>query len=1110
MLRLLFSRNQNALNDSVLRQSCAEMGAKRALIIVPEQYSHMMERRLCRLCGDAASLYAEVLSFSRLAQHVFQEVGGAARPTLEQGGRVLLMHLAVRRMRVDLQAFRRSGENINFLSGLLNTLNECKSCCITPEMLIEAGETSENGGARLRELGMIFAAYDALTAERAEDPRDRLTRLADTLAQSHYCRGQRIYLLGFTDFTPQEKRLIEVFLRKAQEVTVALRCDTLATNGEALFEPTRRTALSMQALAAQVHTPMHYEILPAPEDRARELCFLEQGLFDESAECCNAPASHIFCCKADSPYNELERVAEEILYLVQEKEVRFRDICVAARTMDEWSARMETVFSRYDIPIFLARKDDILQKPVLALITAALDTLAGDYEYEDVFRYLKSGLTGIARADVDALENYVLRWDIRASRWHGEKDWSWHPLGYGQNWTDEDRETLQRLNALRREITRPLESLRKCGAETGREWAMAVYRFLEQIALAQCLTERTQELRRTGALQQAEEYRQVWQVLVSALEQCADLLAEDALSLGAFTDLFRLVLCQYQVGSIPVSLDRVTCGEMNRVSHNSCNVLFLVGADDESLPQVNRETGLLTEEDRQTLSMLGAETALDMDQQLDRELMLIYECCTAAKQRLYVSYAAFGADGAEKQPSFLLQRLQELFPQGLGRFVERGVPSAMAAALELAAAGGDRAMLETLAQLPQGEGARRALRAMDATRENLSATAVKALYGDTIRLSASRMDKVNSCHYAYFLQYGLRARVRKPAGLDAPEAGTFVHYVLEHVLDAAKSLGGVKTLAEETVRRLSEQATQQYIAENIGGMEDKAPRFRYLFNRLAESAFEVVAYMIQELQCSDFEPIAFELGFGAGKELPPVQVEVDGVTVSVTGFVDRVDGWVHDGKLYVRVMDYKTGAKKFDLTDIWHGLNLQMLLYLFALQAKGLPNHACEVVPAGVLYLPAREGSVSAPHNTPPEQVRRELEKTLRRSGIVLNEPTVVDAMEHIPLGSEARFLPVKVAKKTGAISGDALVSAAQLGKLRGHIQRTLSKIGREIINGDIQANPWYRSDMTTACSFCDWATACHFADGLRGEHSRYLTPCKGEKFWEELDRVAGDEGGQA
>ena len=1110
MLKLLLGRNQNQITETVLRSAAEPVSGRRALVIVPEQYSHVTERRLCAIGGDAISARAEVLTFSRLAQRVFQELGGSARPVLDKGGRLLLMHLAVSRLSSELKIYRQAGEKAGFLTSLLATADECKSYCIPPETLLEAGQSAQESGQRLRELGLVLGAYDAMTAQRAEDPRDKLSRLADTLRGTDYFRGKVVFLDGFTDFTPQERLVLAVMLRQSELVTVGLRCDTPELSGAAIFAPARHTSLTLTSLARDNGTRMEYACLPLPEALQPELAFLEQNLFSGADAAFSEPPRHISVRRQADPYREAEQVAEEILRLVREEGFRFRDITVAVRELTDWADRLASVFARYQIPIFLSQMDDILQKPVLTLLTAALDTISGGYEYDDIFRYLKTGLTGISNAQRDELENYVLRWDIRGSRWTMEKPWSWHPGGYGQKWTEEDRATVARLDDLRRSIVAALEQLRTCKASTGQAWAQAVYDFLEQISLPDCLKRRAAELCAAGELREAEEYRQVWQILIGALEQCSDLLGEDSMTLPEFADLFRLVLSQYQVGTIPVSLDRVTCSDMARVSHASGRVLFLLGADDESMPKVGGESCLLTDEDRALLAQFGVETALNQDQRMDREMILIYECCTMPSERLYLSYSDYGMDGGEKRPSFVIHRLWELFPAQPDAQTTPTLPAALLPALDAAAAQGDRQLLTDLAALPGGEIARRALSAMDERRENLTEQAVDELYRGMVRLSASRMDQVKSCHYAYFLKYGLKAQARKPAGLDAPEAGTFVHYVLEHVLSAAKARGGVAAVDADEIRVLAREATEEYIRTQIGGLEDKTPRFRYLFRRLAKSAEQVVEQMVEELQHSDFQPIAFELGFGRGETLPPVQLKVNGVQVSISGFVDRVDGWVHGDRLYVRVMDYKTGHKSFDLTDVWHGLNLQMLLYLFTLEEKGMPGVELPIVPAGVLYLPAREEHLSGSRNMDEQSRRKALDFKLRRSGLILNDPNVVDAMEHVPLGSDARFLPVRISKTNGKISGDALASAVQLGKLQKHIHHVLREIAREIGSGNIQADPWYRDERRTACAWCDYASACHFEEGRCGERSRYLYPVKGTDFWEQLDEEEqNDEKGE-
>lgn len=370
-------------------------------------------------------------------------------------------------------------------------------------------------------------------------------------------------------------------------------------------------------------------------------------------------------------------------------------------------------------------------------------------------------------------------------------------------------------------------------------------------------------------------------------------------------------------------------------------------------------------------------------------------------------------------------------------------------------------------------------------------------------MSASRMDQYQSCHFAYFLRYGLQAKDRRPAGFDAPAYGSFVHFVLERVLRALRNQGGAAQAEEETIRALTAQAVEDYVRQELGGMEHQPPRFRYLFYRLERSVQAVVDNVVAELRDSDFQPICFELGFGPGQDLPPVEITQGGVTLRISGFVDRVDGWVEDGRLYLRVVDYKTGRKSFDLTEVWNGLGLQMLLYLFTLEEEGEALFGRRPVPAGVLYLPARDAMVSGSRSMDETARRRLLDKELLRRGLILDQEEVVQAMEHG--AGELRFLPLRVSARTGKITGEALVSAQKLGRLKQHIAHTLGQICQEIARGNIDADPFWRGPNRNACQYCVYAPACHFEEDTDCRH--WVPSVRNREFWDWLAQEEGEGG---
>ena len=1097
MLKLLLGRAGTGKTTEILGTMAREGERRPQLLIVPEQHSHDAERQLCAVGGNGVSLCAEVLSFTRLASRVFSVAGGLAEPVLDAGGRLLLMDVALKAVEDRLKVYVRPSRKPPFLTQLAATVDECKGANISPERLFEvAGQVEGGSGDKFYDLALICGAYEAYCEQRGADPRDKLTRLARALEGCPWGEGRDIYLDGFTDFTVQERQVLEKLVGQANSVTVVLTCDGMAGDEEDVFGPARRTARRLLELAKRMGVESEVRVRSEKGAAvARGIARVEEHLFEAVLPVFEETPEGVELYRAMSPYSEVERAAAELARLVREEGYRYRDLAVTARSMEVYGPLITLIFPRYGLPVFLGGMDDVLQKPILTLVTGALDAVAGEYRYEDVFRYLKTGLTDLSRDEVDRLENYVLKWDIKGSRWTQAGEWNMHPEGYGGVWNETLKARVAELDGLRRRVAEPLERLRRAKEKTGEGLALALYGFLEEIDLPRRLLERGAELRQGGEAALAAEYEQLWKLLCGALEQCAQLLGETGMDWEEFARLFKLVLSQYQVGAIPVSLDRVAAGEMPRLAHKHCKVLYLLGADDGAIPAVAPSPGLLVDEDRSLLAAFGLESAPRLTDKLWREMTIVYETCALPSDRLIVSYALAGEDGGKGQPSFLVKKLRQLFP-GLVPLDERSLEkdfrmTALRPALELAGLrpGLGRALKEVPGCAPLVE---RMERAATMERGSLTRPTVEALYGRHVPMSASRMDKYKSCHFSYFMQYGLGAKARKGAEFAATDYGTFVHYVLENVLRERK---GREVPGREQVSAV----VKRYVEEQLGGLAGETARFRYLFRRLEKTVYAVVKNVCEELENSEFQPVAFELGFGKKGELPPVELTVDGVTLSVSGVVDRVDAWEKDGRLYLRVVDYKTGRKSFDLTDVWNGLGLQMLLYLFTLSEDGKTLFGDrELVPAGVLYLPARDLPVGGSRTMTEEERQKKVDEQLRRKGLVLDDEAVLSAMER---GEEGfRFLPLKM-KKSGEIGGEALVSAERLGKLERHTRQILRDIAAELAAGNIAADPFWQGPQHNACQWCEYAAACQFREGRGDDRRRWLPKVGAEAFWEGLEK---------
>ncbi len=1098
MLNLLRARAGRDIRGELLERM-GRSDARRRLLIVPEQFSHESERAMCAVLGGGASMSCEVLSFTRLAGRLTDAAGGGAAPMLDPGGRMLLMYAALRRVADALTTYRAPSRKPAFLTGLLATVDECRSYRVEPEALMAAGEElGGRQGDKLKDLGLIYAAYRGLEAQGAADPRGRLDRLAVQLEGTRWGAGMAFYVYGFTDFTPQEERVLSALMAQG-ELTVALVCGG-EDDPSGIFQPALRCAGRLARLAKAGAVPVREEVLDRPLARCPSLAFLEENLFGEGPGQAWAGECAVVRVAAASPRQEVEWCAAEILRLLREENCRCRDIAVCARRLDGYGELVESVFARYGVPVFLSAMEDVLEKPVLALVTSALAAAGSDYPYEELFRYLKTGLTGITEEERDLLENYVLTWDLKGPAWTRQKPWDMHPEGYGREFTPADTALVAWLDGLRRRVIAPLEALRKGTDKTGRGRALALYQLLEDIDLPTRLGQRADSLDRRGERTAAAQYRQLWDILAGGLEQCALLLGDTELELEEFSRLFSLVLSQYDVGAIPVSLDAVTVGDAPRMAHKEVKALFLLGADSGAIPDCAVSPGLFTDQDRDALSAMEVELAPRQEDKLRREMTIAYETCCRPSQRLYVSYSAGEGDN-QRTPCFLWARLEALFPDAPVR--DGGDPlarlSAPDAALELA--GSSPAVAEALKRVPGLSD--RVERIQDAAgwrRGRLSRPAVDALFGPVVPMSATKLDLVNSCHFGYFLRFGLDAKPRQRAAFRAAEYGTFVHDVLERTLRAAREEGAPLDDVQ-AVERLSQAAAERYEREVLSNLEGEPARFRVLFQRMKGAALAVARSVCAELAVSDFTPAAFELGFGPGKDLPPVEVE-QGVRLRLTGYVDRVDQWLHEGKRYVRVVDYKTGKKSFDFADVADGRGLQMLLYLFALrrEGKGLLGPE-ETVPAGVLYVPARTPLVDGERDMSDGEIQRARDRLLRRQGLVLDDPDVLSAMER-PAG-EYRFLPVG----TGRGGGDSLVTPAQMEALDGYITAALRAAAGELAAGNIDADPYWQGADKNPCRWCDYKAACHFEEGC-GDRRRFRRGLRAAQFWEWMDRREEDGGG--
>ena len=1085
MLHLLIGTDWTANRDEILSRISRDVKEEKGgrILMVPELISHETERRLCAWAGDTASRFAEVLSFTRLARRVADEQGSAAEESLDAGGRVVAMASAARQLHSRLKAYASVETKPEFLTGLIDAVDEFKRCCISSESLMEASKATDGGLAqKLEELSLILESYDAICHQGKRDPRDQETLLLEQMEMGDFAENHVFYIDGFPDFTRQHMAILEHLIRFSPSVTISINCDKVDSKLLA-FEKAADTASQIIRMAKAAGQDVKIERIPA---RHTELAPLRNTLF-QGQIIPGACGDSLKVFHAESAYQECMATAERIMELVRGG-CRYRDITVVCADLATYRPLVQLAFHRCGIPVYLSGTEDILQKSVISTVLSAMDAALGGFEQRAVQRYLRSVLSPVEPDICDLVENYSIIWGIRGNRWQDK--WTYHPDGLSGIFDEESIHRLEMINEAREAAIAPLVRLQRGfqGASDLSQQVLALYDFLQQIHLEERLDLLAQEMDAAGDNRSAQILNQLWEILLSALEQLHDVLGKTVWDADTFSRLLQLLLSQYQVGTIPPVLDAVQCGEVSSMRLHQQKHLMILGAQEGNLPSYSGSVGVLTDSERVTLRNLGVPLTGGAMEGIQAEFAEIYGVFCGAMDSVTVYHS-----GA--QPSFVCRRLAEL--AGGETAIQPQLGAALSDDFE---AGAYLARVDdatAASQLGVQESFHSVLRSKNYELGKVERQQIDKLYGKQLSLSASQIDRQAECRLSYFLKYGLRAKERKEATVDPAEFGTYVHAVLEKTAGKVLEMGGFPNVTLEQTLEIAEAFSDEYAAEHFSQLESE--RLAYLFRRNGQELRMVVRELWEELQQSQFQPAGLEVNFGIGDGLPPIPINGKSMNAILRGLVDRVDTWNQNGNDYYRVVDYKTGKKDFDYCDVFNGVGLQMLLYLFALQECGADVVGERPIPAGVQYFPARAPYVTADGRMSAEELEKLRLKDLKRKGLLLSDTEVLRAMEP---GENPLRLSYSV-KKDGSLSGD-LADREQLKLLKAYMQRILGKLVDDIASGNVEANPYTRGTSHSACTFCPYGAVCHEAEVEGRRNYKTMTA---QKFWEEIGKEMDDHG---
>lgn len=1115
------SGKSHRIYEEIMQRAAQEPG-RNFLIIVPDQFTMQTQKDLVMRSDRGGILNIDVLSFGRLSHRILEEVGTKEMPVLDDTGKSLVLQKIAADLKEQLPAMGSLLHKQGYIHEVKSAISEFMQYGISTQDMDKLIASAEKRGAlamKLRDLKTLYRGFQDYIRDHFITTEETLDVLRRSLVKSKILPDSVVVFDGFTGFTPIQNRLIQELMRVCEEtivtVTIGEEEDPYQMDGEQkLFHLSKKTVADLVKLAAEAEVTRGEDVFvkggPNRFTEAPALCYLEQNLFRYQYEPYMEKQREIRMFEALSPREEVHQTALYIRKLIREEGLTYRDIAVVIGDLEGYASYVETEFGQLEIPCFIDRTRGIILNPMIEYIKSALQLYIKDFSYDTVFHFLRSGMVDISREEIDELENYVIRTGARGYRTYSRlftRKTEEMQQGSGQDDTEREEETLERLNRIRQQFADTVEILHMAPRAKAGEYVDHLYDFLVQNQVQQKLLNYQQRFEQEGDLAKAREYAQIYRLVMDLLDQIYELLGEEEISLQEFADILEAGFGEITVGTIPQNVDRIVVGDMERTRLKQVKVLFFLGVNDGNIPKNASKGGIISDMDREFLIESGTEMAPSPRQQMYIQRLYLYLNMTKPSQRLYLSYAKVNSDGKGIRPSYLIDTVRKLFPQLAVEYPQnRSRLEQIEGRQE-----GARYLAEELREYADGtlrEEERqdfylmyRAYEADPEGRDRLTAAAfrrykesglsrivARALYGRQLENSVSRLETYAACACRHFLQYGLSLQEREEFGFEVSDMGNVYHAVLENF--AGKLAESGRTwwdFDENFATQAIKEAVEGYAATYGETVLYSSARNEYAITRMSRILTRTVLTLQQHLKQGSFQPDDYELSFRFAEDLDSIHVDLsEEEKMHLQGRIDRIDVSEDAEHVYVKVIDYKSGNKKFDLAALYYGLQLQLVVYMNAameLESRKHPDK--EIVPAALLYYHIDDPTIETPVELTQEQINEEILTKLRMNGVVNSDPAVVERLDRF-LQDKSKVIPVEK-KKDGSFSArSGILSREELHVVSAYVDTKIRQIGREILDGKIAANP-YEKGNEEACTYCAYKKVCGFDGSIPGYEKRQL-----------------------
>ena len=1066
-------------------------------MIVPEQFTMQTQKNVVEMHPGKGILNIDVLSFERLAYRIFEEVGGAQEVLLDDTGKSMVLQKLVQQHKKNLPYLGSQMNKPGYLDEVKSLISEFMQYDIHEDdlenMLGKAGQESLLH-MKMQDVGILYQAFLQYLEGHYMTGEGVMDALKKAVPFSNKLRNAVLLLDGFTGFTPVQMNVIQELLAVCSKVLVTVTLDAGENplqkgKPHQLFYMSRKMIHTLSGLTSDLDEP----VLLSEKKKGRfqsapALGFLEQHLFRYKRASYGKEQDEIRIFAAESPIKEMEETARRIRRMVREEGMKYGEIAVITGNLEAYKSISTQVFEEAQIPFFLDEKHTILMNPFVEYIRSALEMAAKDFSYESVFRYLRCEMSAITREQADMLENYVLALGIR-----GYKKWSEKWIRVYRTMREED---IAVLNESREIFVNEVEALAR-GFTSGKkkvcEYCYSLYQFIMDCEIQKKLKEQELLFKEKGEKALEKEYAQIYGIVMELLDRMVEILGEEEITRTEFVQLLETGFAKSKVALIPPSMDQVLIGDMERTRLKEIKALFFVGVNEGNIPKNTDSGGMLTQMDREFFAEEGMELAPGPKELMNTQRFYLYMNLTKPSRYLTLSYCFSNGKGEPLSPAYLIHSIQGLYP---GLDIKNASDEEFSLnSMELPATSLE-CFLKGLTEGALGKGeplyselyswylrnpkyGTIAKKLVEASRTRkpadlISESVAKVLYGEVSPYSATRLERYSACAFAHFLQYGLKLTERAEYEFRAMDMGNIMHKVLEQLIrEVNREKLSLAELSDEKRDALADLLVDKVSADYGNTILKSSARNEYMIQRTKRMVRRTVWAIQEQLKAGEFEPEGVEVVFQGGR-------------------IDRVDTMeTDDGKLYVRVIDYKTGNTSFDLVSLYHGLQLQLMVYMDgALTVEKNKHKDKDVIPAGVFYYNIKDPMIQEKIDADVDTVRQKVLKELKMNGLVQADRELVEKMD-----SSYVSLPVSFNKDGSFRRNSSVATREQFDILNRYVKTKISHIRKAILSGDAQVSP-YMLGKKNACTYCPYSGVCGFDMEIPGYEFRRLKSFSDEELW--------------